>query len=26
LDITEIKKRRAVSLIIRGENAKLTCW
>ncbi|WZH50241.1 GATA-type domain-containing protein [Fusarium acuminatum] len=25
LDITEIKKRRAVSLIIRGENAKLTC-
>jgi hypothetical protein len=25
LDMTEIKKRRAVSLVIRGENAKLTC-
>lgn len=23
--MTEIKKRRAVSLVIRGENAKLTC-
>jgi hypothetical protein len=25
LDMTETKKRRAVSLVIRGENAKLTC-